>query len=102
MINPLEAQQEAIRKALAEANVESSSGEGLVRLRMSGDRQIRSLQIDPENPLFTDHEALEDHLILAVNQALQQAATLEQEIVRQWMSKMLPGGLDSLKGLFGQ
>lgn len=102
MFDQLGEQQEAIQKELAAAIVESSSGDGLVHVKMSGTRELRSLTINREHPDFVDADMLEDHIILAVNMALTKAAKLEQDTVQNWMSRLLPGGLGSLKGLFGK
>lgn len=98
----MQAQQEEIRRALREATVEASSGDGLVHVRMRGDRVLRTLTLDENHPLYKDREALEDHIVLAMNQAMEKATAAEQQIMQQWMSRMLPGGLDQLKGLFGR
>ncbi|MCO6486538.1 MAG: YbaB/EbfC family nucleoid-associated protein [Saprospiraceae bacterium] len=101
MFDRLQQQQEEIRRALAAARVEAVSGDGWVTVRMSGDRKVTDISIREDHPLSGDLSALEDHLTLAVNDALEQVTLLEQETVREWMGKLLPGGMDGLKGIFG-
>ena len=101
MFDKLQNQQEEIKKALALASVEVQSGNGLITLKMSGDRRVTGLTIKADHPDLGDTEHLEDHLMLAMNDALDQVAQLEQQIVQEWMSRLLPGGMGGLKGIFG-
>ncbi len=101
MFQQIEEQQKAVQEKLASHILETTSGDGLVTIRMSGNKEVRSIAIDREHPGFADADEVEDHLVLALNEAIRQAADLEKELVQDWMSSVLPGGLGALGGLGG-
>jgi DNA-binding YbaB/EbfC family protein len=78
--------------ALAEATVESSAGGGAVRVVMTGTQECREVLIDPSLLEAGDVEMLQDLMVLAVNQAIQDSQHLAAEMLGP-----LAGGL----GLFG-
>ena len=53
--------------------VEASAGGGMVKVTMSGDLDLRSVQIDPDAVDPEDVEMLEDMVTAAVNEALRAA-----------------------------
>lgn len=102
MFDQLEEQQKAVQEKLAAQTIETGSGNGLVVVRMAGNKIVRSVIIDRDHPDFGDADAVEDHLVLAMNEAIQQATQLEQQLVQEWMASVLPGGMGALSGLFGR
>ena len=99
MFQQIEEQQKAVQEKLAGQILEVSSGDGLVTVRLAGNKEVRSVIIDREHPNCSDADQVEDHLVLALNEAIRQATVLEQELVQEWMSSVLPGGLGALGGL---
>ena len=83
-----------LQEELAEKEVEASSGGGMVRVRMNGQQEVLSIQIEPEVFKDGDKEMLEDLVVAAVNEARREALNLAQEE----MSK-LTGGLP-MPGMF--
>ncbi len=69
----LEAQEQ-----LKDEVVEASAGGGMVKLKMTGDLELRELKIDPEAIDPEDAEVLEDMVTAAVNEALRAAQELAQ------------------------
>ncbi|NQU68167.1 MAG: YbaB/EbfC family nucleoid-associated protein [Candidatus Marinimicrobia bacterium] len=67
-----------IQEELAELKVEGQAGGGLVTVVANGQKDIISIKIEPEL-LEDDRELLEDILVVAVNQALQNATKLSEE-----------------------
>lgn len=101
MFEQLEEQQKAVQEKLASHILEVASGDGLITVRMAGNKEVRSVMIQREHPGHADADMVEDHLVLALNEAIRQATELEKEIVQEWMSSVLPGGLGALGGLGG-
>lgn len=64
-----QAQMNQMQEEIARQTVESSSGGGAVRVVVSGQKQLVSLQIDPEALGEENKEMLEDMIIAAVNEA---------------------------------
>ena len=75
------AQQEA-QAALKEQTVDASAGGGMVKVTISGDLQLQSLTIDPDAVDPEDVEMLQDLVLAAVNEALRQAAALQEKAMQ--------------------
>ena len=69
----LEAQEK-----LKDEIVEASAGGGMVKVKMTGDLELRELRIDPEAIDPEDAELLEEMITAAVNEALRSAQELAQ------------------------
>lgn len=62
-------QAEKLQEKMQQITVEGSSGGGSVTVRMSGQKQLLSIAIEPEVVKSGDIEMLQDLVIAAVNQA---------------------------------
>jgi DNA-binding YbaB/EbfC family protein len=69
LMKQLQQAQEKIQAEIAALVVEASSGGGVVKVEMDGQKQLRSLQIDPEVVSKDDVEMLRDLILAAVNEA---------------------------------
>jgi len=78
-IQQMQAKMEEAQKELEEAEVEGSSGGGMVKVTVSGKHEIRALTIDPEVVDKEDVEMLADLVMAAVNQANQRVQELQTE-----------------------
>jgi DNA-binding YbaB/EbfC family protein len=75
----LQQQQERMQQEIAALVVEASSGGGMVKVEMDGQKQVRSLKIDPEVVSKEDVEMLQDLVTAAVNEAARQVDQAVQE-----------------------
>ena len=83
-------QQMAQKQAeLAEKTVTAQSGGGMVTATVNGAHELLELSIDPAVIDPEDKEMLEDMVVAAVNQAMQQA----EEMAQQELGK-LTGGMN--------
>ena len=86
---------EALQAELAEREVESSSGGGMVTVRVNGRQEILSVSIGAEILESGDRQMLEDLVTAAANAALARS----KEMMREELAK-IAGGLNiSLPGL---
>ena len=76
-----------IREELANRTVEATVGGGMVTAVVNGQQEIVSLHITPEVVDPDDTEMLEDLVVAAINEALQQS----QELMSSEMSKLTGG-----------
>jgi len=90
-----QAEMSRMQEEIAQKTVESSSGGGAVRVTASGQKQLISLQIEPEALGEDNKEMLEDMIIAAVNVAFNRV----DEMVASEMQK-LTGGLNLPPGMF--
>jgi len=75
----MQKQMERAKEELAETLIESSSGGGMVTVEMSGAYELLNLKVKPEAVDPDDIEMLEDLVIAAINEALDQVTKLRQE-----------------------
>ena len=90
-----QAEMSRLQEDLAQRTVESSSGGGAVRVTANGQKQLVSLQIDPEAIDPDNREMLEDMIIAAVNEAFNRV----DEMVSSEMQKVT-GGMNLPPGMF--
>ncbi len=96
MMAQLQRMQAALQQAqaeLAEETVETSAGGGAVKVVMTGAQECRHVEISPALVQEADVEMLQDLILLAVNQAIQDSQALAAQKLGP-----LTGGL-SIPGL---
>ena len=74
----LQSQMEKAQEELNLIEIEGQAGGGMVSARVNGHKELVSLEIDPEI-LKEDKEMIEDMVIAAVNQGLQNAGKAAEE-----------------------
>ena len=97
LLNQMQKLQEDMEKTQAELEDEEltvTAGGGIVTLVITGQRKVKSLKIDPEVVDPDDVEMLQDVIVAAVNDALEQVEKLHEERMGG-----LTGGLDLPPGL---
>ena len=75
----MQKQLEKAKEELAETLIEASAGGGMVTVEMSGAYELLNLKIKPEAVDPDDVEMLEDLVIAAINEALNQVTKLREE-----------------------
>jgi DNA-binding YbaB/EbfC family protein len=81
MMKQLQQAQERLQAEIAAIVVEASAGGGVVKVEMDGQKQLRSLKIDPEVVSRDDVEMLQDLVLSAVNEAVRKVEASIQEKV---------------------
>jgi DNA-binding YbaB/EbfC family protein len=74
---------------LDEKELEVTAGGGVVKVVITGKKEIKELTIDPDAVDPDDVEMLQDLLISAINEAVRQA----DEMVSKEMGKLMPAGM---------
>jgi len=95
-VQQMQARLAKAQEEIAAATVEGTSGGGAVKVVMSGSMACKDVVIAPELLDDADVAMLQDLVVAAVNQAIQQAQVLTED-------KMAPitGGLGSMMGFGG-
>jgi DNA-binding YbaB/EbfC family protein len=83
-----------LQKELESREFETSSGGGMVKIKINGKQEILEMKIDKECVDPNDIETLEELVMTGVNQAVKES----QEMVSSAMSK-ITGGMN-IPGLF--
>ena len=89
MMQQAQAMQGQVQAELDALRVEGLAGGGLVRIEMSGTKDVLSVQVDPSAVDPADVETLQDLFLAALRDASQQV----DEAVRKKTSAMLGGML---------
>lgn len=89
----MQKQMEAAQADLAEKILEISSGGGAIRIKINGQGEFQSFQIDPEF-LKEDAEFVEESLLTAVQEAAAKAKETSEEAMGGIAGGM--GGLPSM------
>ena len=82
------------RAAAEEQEVEGQSGGGVVRVKVTGGMEFRSVKIDPSAVDPADVEMLEDLVLAAIHDATHKV----QELTQEGMGQLGLGGLGGLLG----
>lgn len=90
--------QEEMAQQLANMTVEGTAGGGAVVITISGDQHPRSIKIDPEAVDPEDVATLEDLILVALTDAMDQA-TKAQEEAQQKVVNAATGGMKLPPGL---
>lgn len=88
MMKQMQQMQERMQREVAAIEVEATSGGGMVKAVMDGEKKLKSLTIDPEVVSRDDVEMLQDLVTAAVNEASRRV----DEAVREKLGG-LAGGL---------
>src|SRR5437764_14073227 len=83
----MQQQMETVQADLARKTVEATSGGGAVKVTAKCDGSIAAIKIDPQALNPSDAQLLEDMILTAANQALNQA----KEISNSEMGKVTAG-----------
>lgn len=69
LMKQIQQMQERAAQEIQALEVEASAGGGMVKVVMGGEKQVKSLAIDPEAVSRDDVEMLQDLIVAAVNEA---------------------------------
>ena len=93
MLKQAQEMQKKLQQEVEEMTVESSAGGGMVNVTMRGNKELLSVEIDPEAVDPEDVEMLQDLIMAAVNEASRKV----DEAVQEQMGNMTGGmGLPGL------
>ena len=94
LMKQLQQAQERIQKEIQALEIEATSGGGMVKVVMDGQKNLKSLKIDPEVVSKDDVEMLQDLVSAAINEATRKVDEAIQEKIGG-----LTGGM-KIPGLF--
>jgi hypothetical protein len=75
-IQKLQEQLQETQAKLADETVTASAGGGVVKVTVTGDQRVRSIEIDPEVLKDADVEMLQDLILTALNSGLDKSRDL--------------------------
>jgi len=72
LLKQLQQQQERMQEEIAALVVEATAGGGMVKVEMDGQKNLKSLKLEPDVVNKDDLEMLQDLVVAAVNEAARQ------------------------------
>lgn len=92
-----QAKVEETKERLNTVYIDEQSNDGLLKVSISANREIKSLEIDES--LLEDKEQLEDYLILTLNKAISRATTVHETEIGAVAKEGMPNipGMDMFK-----
>ncbi len=87
---------QSTKERLNTVSLEESSSDGLLKVHITANRELKSLNIDEQ--LLEDKEQLEDYLLLTINKAIRRATELSEQELAAVAREGMPNipGMDSL------
>ena len=79
MMKQAQQMQERLQKQMAEMRVEGNAGGGMVTAVINGAKQVQSIKLDPEVVSKDDVEMLQDLILTAFNNALEESRNMAAE-----------------------
>lgn len=88
---------EETKKRMDSVLIDENSSDGLLKITITANRQIKSIEIDPA--LQEDREQLEDYLIITLNKAIDKATRVNETELASVAKEGMPNipGMDMFK-----
>ena len=81
MMKQAQQMQEKLQKQMETTVVDATAGGGMVSVKMNGQKQLLSIQIDPEVFTNGDKDMLQDLIVAAVNEGIRKVdETLQSQL----------------------
>jgi nucleoid-associated protein EbfC len=91
MMQQAQAMQSKMQEELAAMRIEASSGGGMVRIEMSGTKEILAVHIDKAAVDPEDIETLQDLVLAAAREASRRVDEAVQNKTASFLGGMMPG-----------
>jgi DNA-binding YbaB/EbfC family protein len=92
-----QAKVEATKERLNSVYIDEESSDGLLKVSISANREIKSIELD--DTLLEDKDQLEDYLIITINKAIKRANAVNEMEIAAVAKEGMPNipGLDLFK-----
>ena len=86
----LQEQMAKLEEEIKEKTVEATSGGGVVKVVVSGDQELKEIQIDPDLLDPEELDMLQDLIMAAVNEGLRKAKEMSAEEMGKLTGSLMP------------
>lgn len=93
-VQKMQAEIQRVQGELVNLTVTEEAGGGMIKAIANGNKEIISVEIDPQVINKDEKEILEDLVVAAVNKALGSAAKLAEEEMSKVTKGMMPPGMN--------
>lgn len=102
LLGNLEEKQKELKEKLREVPIKIQMENGALVIEGNAAKDIDNITIDPQLIIDQGTEGLEDLLVVGINNFMDEASKKEAEMMKGFLSGILPSGLSGLGGLFSQ
>jgi nucleoid-associated protein EbfC len=93
-VQKMQAELQKVQGELGNITITEEAGGGMIKATANGNREIISVEIDPQVINSEEKDILEDLVVAAVNKALNSAAKRAEEEMAKVTKGMLPPGMN--------
>jgi DNA-binding YbaB/EbfC family protein len=93
-VQKMQEEMQKVQSQLGNLTASEEAGGGMIKAKANGNKEIVSIEIDPQVINAEEKEILEDLVVAAVNKALQSAAKLAEDEMAKVTKGMLPPGFN--------
>ncbi|MCG6913559.1 YbaB/EbfC family nucleoid-associated protein [bacterium BMS3Abin03] len=93
-VQKMQAEIQRVQGELVNLTVTEEAGGGMIKATANGNKEIISVEIDPQVINKDEKDILEDLVVAAVNKALGSAAKMAEEEMAKVTKGMLPPGMN--------
>ena len=93
-VQKMQAEMQSVQGELGNITVTEEAGGGMIKATANGNKEIISVEIDPQVIKSEEKEILEDLVVAAVNKVLQSAGKLAEDEMAKVTKGMIPPGLN--------
>jgi hypothetical protein len=93
-VQKMQEEMQRVQSELGNLTVSEEAGGGMIKATANGNKEIISLEIDPQVISKDEKEILEDLIVAAVNKAVASASKLAEEELAKVTKGMLPPGMN--------
>ncbi len=93
-VQKMQAEMQRVQSELVNMTVSEEAGGGMIKATANGNKELISIEIDPQVINSEEKEILEDLVVAAVNKALQAAAKMAEDELAKVTKGMIPPGLN--------
>ena len=93
-VQKMQQEMQKVQAQLANMTVTEEAGGGMIKATANGNKEIVSVEIDPQVIKADEKEIIEDLVVAAVNKALSSANKMAEEEMAKVTKGMIPPGLN--------
>jgi nucleoid-associated protein EbfC len=93
-VQKMQAEMQKVQNELANKTVSEEAGGGMIKATANGNKELVTVEIDPQVINAEEKDILEDLVVAAVNKALQSAAKMAEEEMAKVTKGIIPPGLN--------
>ena len=93
-VQKMQAEMQRVQEELANKTVSEEAGGGMIKAIANGNKEIVTIEIDPQVINPSEKDILEDLVVAAVNKALHSASKMAEDEMAKVTKGMIPPGLN--------